>query len=86
MLLQATAYDAKYGINHHEDLTYEEETPPLRQRRERDGTMKHGTMRKSTVESLVGRKCEKKLADLRTNPGRGRRDNKEARDQQECEL
>ena len=69
------------GIEPHKHLTYEEETAPLRQRREKDGTV-----RKSSVEALVGRKIETKLADLRTNPGQGRRDNEEARDQQEHEL
>ena len=85
-LLQGAAYDAMNGIDHHKDLTYEEEMAPLRQRQEKDGTMKHGTMRKSLVEALVGRKFEAKLANLRTNPGRGRRDKEEARDQQEREL
>ena len=50
------------------------------ERRKKDGTVKHGTMRKSSVEALVGRKFKTKLANLRTKPGRGRRDNEEARD------
>ena len=35
-LLQATTYNAKYGFDHHEDLTYEEVTAPLRQLLEKD--------------------------------------------------
>jgi hypothetical protein len=79
LLWQGAAYYAKNGIDHHKDLT-KEEMAPLRQRRKKDGTVKHGTMRKSSVEALVGRKFKTKLANLRTKPGRGRRDNEEARD------
>ena len=37
-LLQAATYNAKYGFDHHEDLTYEEVTAPLRQLLEKDAT------------------------------------------------
>ena len=37
-LLQAAAYNAKYGFNHHETLTYEEVTAPLRQLLVKDAT------------------------------------------------
>ena len=37
-LLQAAAYNTKYGFNHHKDLTYKEVTVPLRQLLEKDAT------------------------------------------------
>ena len=37
-LLQATAYNTKYGFDHHEDLTYKEVTAPLRQLLEKEAT------------------------------------------------
>ena len=37
-LLQAAAYNTKYGFDHHKDLTYKEVTVPLRQLLEKDAT------------------------------------------------
>ena len=37
-LLQAANYNAKYGFDLHEDLTYEEVKAPLRQLLEKDAT------------------------------------------------
>ena len=39
-LLQAAAYNTKYGFDHHKDLTYEEVTAPLRQLLEKDATFR----------------------------------------------
>ena len=52
-LLQAAAYNTKYGFDHHEDLTCEEVTAPLRQLLEKDATFRWDNAREDSFQTLL---------------------------------
>ena len=52
-LLQAAAYNAKYGFKHHETKTYEEVTAPLRQLLVKDATYRWDNDCEDSFQTLL---------------------------------